>query len=190
MHTPWQMGIVTSQLSKDRDQQKRGKIKHKIKERQRNSREDMWRGGGEQRKGKVDSALILLMQRRCHGLSEEACREEGLHKHLQWEGRRMSGWDVCMGKQKRRESRLTGEQGCPCVFAHAGTKYYISRHGSLHFPLTSLRSGGLDPDSPHPASCNWKARFLHFLIYFKAHRQKERQLSLDTGRKRFPWETV
>lgn len=121
--------------------------------------------------------------------------QEGLHEHSQREGRRTPRQGVCMGKQKRRESRPTGDRGCPCIFAHAGMKYYILRHGSLHFPPTSLRSGGLDPDSPHPVSCPWKALLFEIyekiLIYFKAHRQKqERQLSLDAGRKGLPWETV
>lgn len=64
-------------------------------------------------------------------------------------------------------------------------------HVSLHFPLASLRSGEFDPYSPHLVSCPWKALFSHFLIYFKAHRQKQkRQLSADEGRKAIPWETV
>ena len=111
------------------------------------------------------SAPILLTQQRCHSLPE-GCREEGLHEPSQREGRRVPGWGVCTGKQQRQECSPGAEHGCPCTSAQAGMKYCIS--------FSPLTSGGLDPDSSHPVSCPWKAPFSRFLIYFKAHRQKQR----------------
>lgn len=100
-------------------------------------------------------------------------------------GKEMYAQTGCLQGQAEEGRKQTHcEQG---VHAHAGIKYYILRHGSLHLPFTSLRSGGLKADSPHPASHPWKAPVLHFLMYLKAHRQKqERKLSLDAGRKGAP----
>lgn len=95
------------------------------------------------------------------------------------------------GLQREQEAESSPAGGTSTPLCKCKREILHLGRVSLHFPLASLRSGGFDPDSPHLVSCPWKSLFSHFLIYFKAHRRKQkRQLSADEGRKAIPWETV